>query len=251
MKNVIIFAIVLNCLSILSAEGQANSLDLQNRDVPRSLGRDMTHIYRIRVPDDTIMRHGTAFGIYYENRNYWVSSRHTFPKAVNGEIVNLQVHQNDRWVPATGAQIWLHDDDSVDIAVFALSGAQNPNLLPVQIDGAVIVGDDGYMLGFPMGLWAEGRGLNSGRPFPLLRKVTAVGVTSLRGTLNDQLNIVIFDGQIVKGFSGGPVLFRNMTDSETERLHVIGVIKGGYFDEGYTIAFPSNYILEIIEANEP
>ena len=209
---------------------------INGQQAPRSLAEDMTHVYRIKVLSGQGKPiQGTAFGILHENQGYWVTARHLFPKTKNGESVRLQIHLNDKWTNWQSLQVWLHEEDSVDVAVFPMPEASYSHLLPLTVN----VADYGYCLGFDAEL-GEGRGL-------LLRGVSLAGVTSLPGE-TDTLDILVFDGQFVGGFSSGPVLFRDADDHTAQYLSVIGVIKG-YFDDGYSAALPSKYIVQIIEAN--
>lgn len=201
---------------------------------------------------------GTAFLITFKNKSYLVSAKHIFPDAKNQDSVDMDFYYNNKWNHRK-YKILLHPDDSVDIAVFPYPRTNNKFMSLAESGSAIWPGQSGFLMGFPMspaleGLMGESSGLNNGFPFPLLRTVSFSATTSMRGVLNDSLKIGILDGRAVKGFSGGPIVFTNSPEPTVsgswEGLYVFGVAFKSYIYQEYILMFWSDYIRQIIEANE-
>ncbi len=123
--------------------------------------------------------------------------------------------------------------------------------------GNLIIGDEGFMLGFPLNLKTEVGEFNNSNPVPLIRKSILSGIIS-----QDSIRYIIVDGISIDGFSGGPVLIKSFTSGEWS---LAGIIKGSIYDEeekqlgksnqiikirhnsGFTAATDARYIFEIIE----
>lgn len=249
MKATLVTILLLHTIALLfcqeSPPEQSTRIDLPVY-IDIMTAKPMSNVFLIRyietVSNDTLI--GTAFNISYKNRNYWVSAKHLFLNTPHNQIISFDLYQNRQWIRINQAQILLHTDDSVDIAVFP-SRDEKDHIEGLFLGSDLLPGDDGFLLGFPNGLGGESQSLNNGRPFPLLRKVAFAGVMDY-----GEVTVELFDGQSVGGFSGGPILFRNRQNPDSREWYVEGVIKGGLASgSGYVAGFGHRFIREIIEAN--
>jgi len=119
-------------------------------------------------------------------------------------------------------------------------------------------GEEGFFLGFPLGVHSNNGNLNSGFPFPLIKSLSFSGISNIDGT-----RILLFDGLSNPGFSGGPILYGEVKNGQ----FVIGIIKGSLIqskdiiindsttvtfndNSGIIVGFPTFFVKEIIQANQ-
>jgi hypothetical protein len=85
-----------------------------------------------------------------------------------------------------------------DVAVFSLFQKQlTPNMLLETGSDGLQYGQDVYFLGFPLGWSVQ----NDQERLPFVKKAIMSGVTAT----TDGVNVWMFDGMNVNGFSGGPL----------------------------------------------
>jgi hypothetical protein len=168
---------------------------------------------------------GTAFTLDVDGRQYLITAKHVVAGMKDADTIH--VRKGDDWVPLK-ANV-LRCADPIDIAVLippeqiSVSFQLEPDMSSVQY------GQEVYFVGYPYGLFTEGKNVNG--PFPLaFIKRAAMSATNKVGD-----GVVIYlDGHNNPGFSGGPVVFRDFAQNGYV-MKVLGVVSG--FPAEYTPIF--------------
>ena len=200
---------------------------------------------------------GTGFLIKNNNQEFLITARHLFRKKIkNNEEVLITVCLNNV-NKVFKVKIYLHQNPNIDIAVLKIpqSISQFPSLL--------LKGGDSYFLaqeclffGYPLN--SLGSITKEGKKIPLVKRAIISAIYDENG-----IDYLLLDGHNNPGFSGGPLLTYS---HQMENQYIIGVITAYYpqphkiklndtippitFNEnsGIIVAFPSQYILEILES---
>lgn len=166
---------------------------------------------------------GSSYIIEKNDRSFLVSAKHIFPNLKECDSITFQVNQDKKWKNISGI-VHLHQNKNVDLIIIDL-GIQlfgnNPD--SYLTTGNFILGDEGYFLGFPMGLqtdWLPGK--NQGLPSALIKRATFSGQININGTI-----ILLLDGQNNPGFSGGPIFFK-LFNKEIVKWSFFGIVSGYY-----------------------
>ena len=162
----------------------------------------------------------TGFLIDVDAKQYLVTAKHFVPEVV--DVVVLELLHDGTWkkVPA---QLVGHGAGEVDITVLALSQLMVANDYVLKPDmGGIVLGQEAFFLGFPYGLSGHVGELNSNYPVPFVKRATvsSISVSEVGPT------VIFLDGHNNKGFSGGPVLFKEQEHGE---LKVAAVVSGYRF----------------------
>lgn len=157
-------------------------------------------------------QYGSGFAIDVDGRQYLVTASHLLN--LNGDQTQLKVHRDKGWQEVTAKVVGVRAD--ADVAVLEMPQKLAPwDNLPLEAsDDGLILGQDVYIIGFPL-RWTD---LGKGPKFPLIRKGTFSSVDegdSPRKLLIDVINNA--------GFSGGLVVFRP-GEQATARFQVAGVV---------------------------
>ena len=161
---------------------------------------------------------GTAFTIEYNNRQYLISTTHTFPYITNGQDILFNIFHKNQWYDSE-SKIYIHKNKEVDICVISLERDISPRSPIYLTKENLVYGMNVYFLGFPYGKMMQAPDeLNNGFPMPFIKKATLSTLMINRG----ELELFYLDGINNPGFSGGPCVMRN---SKNE-IVVFGVIKG-------------------------
>jgi hypothetical protein len=199
----------------------------------------------------------TGFTIDVDGKQYLITARHVVEGMPNIDM--MQFFVNNEWKENPARIIGVGSDED-DVAVLSLF-FQVPSLAPLvpQVD-ELAIGGDVYFLGYPYAM--SGSSGNEHYRFPLVKKGC---VSALLCDDDRSVNRILIDAINNEGFSGGPVVYRPI--SQPEELCVCGVISGykPYTQEvlqgnyrtgltystntGITIAYPILRALEIINAN--
>lgn len=160
----------------------------------------------------------TAFTVRVDNKQYLITAKHVLEDGLGnpiGEKLSISIKNRGAWVPYPVQLVGVGDDQH-DIVVLA---GQYPLVRFPEIELGTIgmlYGQEVYFLGFPFGFEGNVGEANNHYPFPYVKKA----VVSLLDGMNG-VNIVL-DGINNKGFSGGPVAFKNSKGS----WQIAGVIAG-------------------------
>jgi S1-C subfamily serine protease len=203
-------------------------------------------VFYLKYPKNN--KTGTCFTLDIEGKQYFITAQHVVDGLNDGEKIEL--FYKNKWEEC---QITLIGHSNVaDISVFAI---KNQSFFAHPIIGTtakMIYGQDLYFLGFPYGYYTDVGEINRGFPLPLVKK----GILSNMPT-KDIPNLLI-DGHNNPGFSGGPVVFK---DIESNDYFIAGVVTGFYreHDEkdeilentnsGIILAPVIKYALDLISEN--
>jgi len=162
---------------------------------------------------------GTTFLIDKDSTNYFVTAKHILEHAKFGEKITIEIYQDSLWKTLSG-NVYFDTTKNVDVALikpkglnFVQSGISLKNI-------PMILGDEGFFMGFPYGLsTSDAGGINSGFPFPLMKKAVYSGSST-----ENEIFIILLDGHNNPGFSGGPVLFKDRFKSGDNKFHLVGVV---------------------------
>ncbi|HET9055322.1 MAG TPA: serine protease [Chitinophagaceae bacterium] len=165
-------------------------------------------------------QYGTSFLISYNSRQYFVTARHLFANPVHKQKVTFDILKDTTWITLNGTLL-ISDTSQIDIAVIEIDASNYSNkAMPFKLGNTTVLGDEGYFLGFPFGLnTKDNSGLNSGFPYPLIKKVTFSG-----GVVEKGIYIIFLDGHNNPGFSGGPVIFIDRYSTSENKWFISGVI---------------------------
>jgi len=165
-------------------------------------------IFRVKFgPSDA-----TAFTIEVDGREYLVSAKHVLAGLKSGD--KIEIFSNGKWVQFE-ANLVGHAAGDLDVSVLALPTSLTPPNLPlVATSDGIVYGQEAFFLGFPYGFMGTYSFGPMGFPLPFVKSAT---VSMFDPTL------VYLDGHNNPGFSGGPVVFRDM---KTTKFKVAALISG-------------------------
>jgi hypothetical protein len=166
---------------------------------------------------------GTAFTVNVQQRQYLVTAAHLLPSKKDKLVV--KVAQDGSWKDLS-VEV-LRCPEGVDIAVLVPPAVLSGDFPMGVTSDHLQVGQDVFFLGFPHQL-SMSFAMFSGHPFALVKRGTVAG---FRGR-GHGIEGFLLDGMNVKGFSGGPVVFR--PDPSSMDFRVAGVI-GGYIWEALPV----------------
>jgi hypothetical protein len=177
-------------------------------------------VLNVRVNGDT--KHegiATAFTIDVDGREYLITAKHVVQGLKDKD--KIDVYMNDGWSPL--AVDIFRCEDPVDIAVLI-----PPHQLTVGFDlpfekETFFVGQDAYFLGFPYGIQSPAHGINGPYPMALVKRGTISGIVPIN--LEKKVGLVLLDGYNNPGFSGGPIVFRDLNQGGVV-FDLMGVISG-------------------------
>lgn len=180
---------------------------------------------------------GTAFQYKgKDSRSYLITAKHIFKKRfkrslnsgnklkyfyydslafTDGNRVDLQIYYSGDW-HNINANLYF-DSDKYDVAVLQTEIPMQGNNYNLTAEGnEVVIGQDCYFIGYPLGLRSS---LTiSLYPMPFIRK----GIISAMGSPGEKFPHTIYiDGHNTYGFSGGPLLYY---DINKRAFTVLGVI---------------------------
>lgn len=161
----------------------------------------------------------TAFTMDVDGREYLITAKHVVQGLKDKD--KIDIFMNGGW-SALDVDIF-RCKDPVDIAVLVPPHQLTVNFdLPFEKNSAYI-GQDAYFLGFPYGIQAPGHGVNGPYPLAIVKRGTISGVIPLSEGYKSTM--VLLDGYNNPGFSGGPIVYRNLNQSSVV-LNLIGVVSG-------------------------
>jgi hypothetical protein len=161
---------------------------------------------QIWTPDNSDT--GAGFTINRHAREWLITAAHLVrgfdPTEIKVVTREDKVYQGMEHVPT---------DLSVDVAVFSLFKKQlTPNMLLEPASSGIAMGQSVYLHGFPFG-WNLA---NGDLRLPFTKTATVSGAT-----LTDHGKLLwVFDGMGLEGFSGGPIVFKNVS---TNQWQVMGI----------------------------
>jgi Trypsin-like peptidase domain len=160
--------------------------------------------------------YGTGFTLDVDGRQYLVTAKHVVAGlAAEGTLL---VYRNDAWMPV---QVKVfRSDDPVDIAVLVAPTQLTVSLPLEATKKGLRYGQDMYFAGFPYQIHSTAPALNGGYPVAFVKKAIMSGEVMENGA-----SVILLDGYNNPGFSGGPLLYRDL-DRTAPVFKVAGVVKG-------------------------
>lgn len=214
----------------------------------------ISKVINIKVGNST----GSSFIIYEDGKSYLVTAKHVLGNIKNEQVIVFEFYKDSLWIKTAGTAL-LHDNPGIDIAVIDLNDpSERKNNIGLTTNG-VLYGDEGYFLGFPYGLKVRNtENINAGLPFPLVKKAIISAMFNENG-----ITTLFLDGQNNPGFSGGPIVFKNIDKSKKYKWNIIGVVSGYrthnneintpfgkmnyYENSGIMIGYGIEHVFEIIK----
>jgi Trypsin-like peptidase domain len=162
----------------------------------------------------------TAFTVDVDGREYLMTAKHVVQHLKNDDKVDI--FMNNNW--SSLAVKIFRCDDPIDIAVMVAPYQLTVNLdLPFDKTN-FFYGQDAYFLGFPYGLESQAHGANGPYPLAIIKRGT------ISGTYNTQdptkvANAILLDGYNNPGFSGGPIVYRDLNQNNV-LMKLVAVVSG-------------------------
>jgi hypothetical protein len=159
---------------------------------------------------------GTGFTLELDGRQYLITAKHVVESLKVEDTI--EIRNGDQWSPIT-VKIF-RCADPIDIAVL-VPPKQLTVTFPLEPTMAGIrYAQDMYFAGFPYGLFTSGKTINSGFPIPFVKKAIMSASTTENG-----VTTIYLDGHNNPGFSGGPMVYRDLDRSDLV-YKLAGVVQG-------------------------
>ncbi len=171
---------------------------------------------------------GTAFTLDVDGREYLITAKHMVAKLKNKDKLEISV-RNGEWDPIDVTVYPCKGD--VDIAVLIPPRQLTVNLpldpVPDGGSGQIRDGQDAFFVGFPFGgsafaTSAYEHRLNGEYPLPIIKR----GLYSGTYETKDRSPVIFLDGLNNHGFSGAPIVYRDLDQMNDWVFHVLGVVSG-------------------------
>jgi hypothetical protein len=159
---------------------------------------------------------GSSFTIDVDNRQYLISAKHLLIglKATD----NIEIYHESQWKKLEVKRIDLKNP-KIDILVMAPALQLSPPLeLQASIDN-LFLSQTVFFLGFPFGMNVEAKSFRKYFPMPFVKK----GIVSAMEFEDKEEKILYVDGYNNPGFSGGPIVYKDLKD---KKLKVAAVVSG-------------------------
>lgn len=168
----------------------------------------LARVFHVRSPKSM----ATAFTMDVDGRRYVITAKHFAEELEERVMVQFQNSWREIGMTVVG-----HGQGAVDISVLALHEAIGPDF-EVLVAPETWHGQHMYFIGFPFGLRSEAATINEGWSIPLVKSAYLSAWTKMDGQY-----LMILDGHNNVGFSGGPVVCFESTESGP-KTYVAGVI---------------------------
>jgi hypothetical protein len=162
----------------------------------------------------------TAFTLDVDGREYVVTAKHVVAGLKDKD--RIDIFMDSGW-KRFDVQIY-RCDDPIDIAVFIPPYQLTVNFsLPFETRNFMF-GQVAYFLGFPYDYGSQGTLKGNGPyPFPLIKAGTVSGFVNPGGLIKPYE--LLLDGYNNPGFSGGPIVYRDLNQSGVV-IRLAGVVSG-------------------------
>jgi len=186
------------------------------------------------VPVEMLMRtilinngtkYGTAFKIDYQGRIYLVTAKHMV-EGLPITKAKLQMWKENGWQDLPTVRTFFPKSNDVDIAVLETDEkiAQPYQVTTDDSSGGVTFGQQVWFLGYPFQLMTH---FPTGQTIPFMKRGTLSAIDS-----RDPNAVVIFiDGFNNEGFSGGPVIYWDLSQ---HKYSLLAVVRGYFADSAMT-----------------
>ena len=165
---------------------------------------------------------GTGFTIEVDGRQYLITAKHVVGKLLNESVSTIQVRKKNDWSPLKVTVFKC--DDPVDIAVLVPPAQITVNYPLEPTSKGMFAGQEAYFVGFPYGTFATYT--NQTNIFGFIKRATVARFDSAMGT---GAHTIELDGYNNPGFSGSPVVFRDLNENGIV-FKVAGVLVSYVYD---------------------
>jgi S1-C subfamily serine protease len=202
------------CLAMMFGPGSPESAHAQTPS------NALLRVRLIQVGDE----YGSSFTIEVDGRQYLSTAKHVVAGLKDRKSMILICKKVGDCSPIDVTV--LRCDDPIDIAVLVPSKQLTVSFPLEPRDAGIRFGQDVYFLGFPFGSQFTTKGPSAAYPIPFIKKailsseVTGDGATKL-----------FLDGHNNFGFSGGPIVYRDL-DQGGYVFNVAGVVSAPRYDAG-------------------
>jgi hypothetical protein len=165
---------------------------------------------------------GTAFTIEVDGRQYLITAKHVVGKLPNEAVSTIQVRKKNGWSPLKVTVFKC--DDPVDIGVLVPPAQVSVNFPLEPTSKGMMVGQEAYFVGFPYGTFTTYA--NQPDVFGFVKRATVAQFDSMP---NIQAQMIELDGYNNPGFSGSPVVYRDINQGNMV-FKVAGVLVSYIYD---------------------
>lgn len=159
---------------------------------------------------------GSSFTVDVDNRQYLISAKHFLIGLKDTD--NIEIYHESQWKKLKVKRIDLKNQ-KIDILVLAPAQQLSPSLeLEGSID-SIFLSQSVFFLGFPFGMNVEAKSFSKYFPMPFVKK----GIVSAMAFEDKEEKILYVDGYNNPGFSGGPIVFKDLKEN---KLKVAAVVSG-------------------------
>jgi hypothetical protein len=160
---------------------------------------------------------GTSFTLDVDGRQYLITARHVVAGLKPEDTI--EIRKGDTWTPLKVKVLLC--DKPIDIAVLIPSSQLTVNFALEPNGEKFFYGQDAYFTGFPYGLSTGGKNVNGLYPVAFMKK------SIFSATTNESGAVVFFlDGHNNPGFSGGPIVYRDLNQNASQVFYVAAVVSG-------------------------
>jgi len=156
---------------------------------------------------------GSAFTLDTQQHQYIVTATHVVHGIKQEDTIEVFFQGGFRHIPTTVTLA----DTRTDVTVLRLSSRITPSMPVVADHDGLYLAQDVYFLGFPYSMVNLSYFQADARPFPFVKK----GIISQMERGADGKYEFFVDAHNNPGFSGGPLIFRNLS---TGQVAVAGVV---------------------------
>jgi hypothetical protein len=155
---------------------------------------------------------GSSFTIDVDRRQYLITAKHIVAGLKSEDIV--QIRKSDGWLPVSVKV--FRCDDPIDVAVLVPPTQLTENFPLEPTSVGIHFSQDMFFLGFPYDIFTK----HSLTPIPFIKKGIMSAQTNEKG-----VGRIFLDGHNNPGFSGGPIVFRDLNRNNIV-YKVAGVVTG-------------------------
>lgn len=177
---------------------------------------------------------GTAFTTEDDSRQYLATARHVVKGIKPRDAIH--VFHDRQWKPLEVQVVGVGEKES-DIAVLSPLQQLSPTLPLEATSEGLTYGQQLYFLGFPFGWDGGGGHISSDYPIPLVKS----GILS--AFIPGSPTKLYLDAHVNEGFSGGPVIFKEVPTSESPTPD------SSFKVAGIVVNFPTPIIRAVIDSN--
>jgi hypothetical protein len=159
---------------------------------------------------------GTAFTLDVQERQYLITAKHVVAGLKPNDTI--EINKGEQW-SSVKVKV-LRCEDPIDIAVLVPPAQLTVNYLLEPTMQGLRFGQDIFFVGFPYGISTSGQQVNGLYPIAFIKKAIMSAQKNENGA-----GTIFLDGHNNPGFSGGPIVYRDLNRSDFI-YKVAGVVSG-------------------------